>query len=63
MGQIANVLNLRPLGALPIDIKRNVMEHVAIITSKSGKELNEPKAKKKIKDKKNVIEEKQSKEV
>ena len=39
MGQIANVLNLRLLRALPSDIKRNLKVHIATITLRNCKEL------------------------
>ena len=54
------MLNSRLPSALPSDVRRKARECVATITIRSGKELNEPKAKKKNKDKKNVIKKEQS---
>ena len=39
MGQIANMLNLRPPDALPNDTKRSLREHITIIALRSGEEL------------------------
>ena len=59
--QIANMLNSRQLGTLPSKIEVNPREHVNAIMLRSGKELNEPEAKQKIKE--NAVEEEQSNKV
>ena len=56
MGQIINMLNIRLLGGLPSDTKRNPREHVKAITLKNGKELNAPKPHKKGKEEKKLVE-------
>ena len=63
MGQIANFLNSKQPNALPYDIERNPRQHLKVITLMNGKDLNEPKAKKKNKDKKSVVEKEQNMEV
>ena len=56
-------MNSKSSGALPSDIERNLKRHMKDVTLRSGKELNEPKAKKKSEDKKNVAKKEWIKEV
>ena len=63
MDQIANLLNSRWPNALPSNIERHLREHLKDSTLMNGKDLNEPKAKKKNKDNKSVVEKEQNMEV
>ena len=46
MGQLVNMLNIRQLGAILIDLKRNPRKHAKVVTLRSGKMLNAPKPQK-----------------
>ena len=63
VGQIVNMLNSRKPRIQLRNTKVNLREYVNAIMLISGKELNELKAKKKIKEKKNVAEEESSNKV
>ena len=54
MGQIANILNIRLLSALPSDTERNLREHVEMVTLRNGKKLNTLEHHKKYEEKKEV---------